>query len=185
MRAIISKQLLSPEEEIRLQCENGQFEKAFSGIVGLYSERIYWHVRPMTESHEDADDLVQEIFIKIWAALPSFRWESQLFTWIYRIATNEALNALRRRKVRAALQFRSLSDVHDVSDDPFFNGDEAQNKLLRAISGLPSRQRSVFCMRYFEDMKYEDISEILGTSPGSLKASYHIAAEKLKALLLS
>ena len=175
---------MTPEEVIRQHCERGAFEEAFNAIVRQYSERLFWHIRPLVDTHEDADDLMQDIFIKIWAALPTFRWESQLFTWLYRIATNEALNALRRKKVRAVLQFRSLSSARDIEDDdPYFDGNAAQNRLLKALRTLPSRQRAVFTMRYFEDLKYEEIAPILGTSVGSLKASYHVAAEKLKTLL--
>lgn len=174
------------EEDIRQWCRDGAYEQAFQAIVRRYSESLYWHVRPLMDSHEDTDDLLQEIFIKIWTALPAFRWESQLFTWLYRIATNEALNALRRKKVRAALQFRSLSHVREImDDDPYFDGTAAQNRLLKALRTLPAKQRAVFSMRYFEDLKYEEIAPILGTSVGSLKASYHIAAEKLKSLLAS
>ncbi len=174
--------LASDDEIIRLY-KNGEHERAFSEIVKAYSERLYWHVRRFVCCHEDADDLVQEIFIKIWAALPSFREEAQLFTWIYRIATNEALNFLRRQKIRAALNFTSIDSELErkIDDDPYFNGDEAQRLLLKSMSKLPQKQRVVFSLRYFEDMKYEDIAKITGTSVGALKASYHIAYEKIKA----
>jgi RNA polymerase sigma-70 factor (ECF subfamily) len=134
-------------------------------------------------SHEDTDDLLQEIFIKIWAALPSFRGEAQLFTWLYRIATNETLNFLRKQKVRASLRFQSLDAELErrIDEDPYFNGSEAQRLLSKAIAKLPEKQRIVFSLRYYEDMSYENISEITGTSVGALKASYHIAYEKLKA----
>jgi len=166
---------------------SGRTEKAFNAIVDAYSERLYWHIRRLVSSHEDADDLLQEIFIKIWSALPSFRGEAQLFTWLYRIATNETLNFLRKQKVRAALTFSSLdaNTERKIDDDPYFNGNQAQRALAKAISHLPERQRAVFTMRYYDEMRYEDISEILGTSTGSLKASYHIAYEKVKAELLN
>ena len=123
--------------------------------------------------------------MKIWTALPSFRAESQLYTWIYRIATNETLNFLNKQKVRAALRFESLSDklVDRIDEDPWFNGDQLQRNLMKAVQKLPEKQRLVFIMRWFEDLSYEDISEILGTSVGALKASYHFAAEKIKAEL--
>lgn len=160
----------------------GQQEKAFNEIVKNYSERLYWNVRRMVGSHEDTDDLVQEIFIKIWAALSSFRGESQLFTWIWRISVNESLNFLRKQKVRAALTFQSITEMEErrIDSDPYFNGTEAERLLMKAIAKLPTKQRMVFMMRYFDDMKYEDISEILDTSVGSLKASYHFAYEKIK-----
>lgn len=173
---------MTDEEIIRLY-QNGQKEKAFKEIVAAYSERLYWHVRRFVCSHEDTDDLLQEIFIKVWAALPSFRQDARLFTWIYRIATNETLNWLNKQKVRAALRFESLDEslADRIDDDPYFNGDEAQRLLSKAIARLPQKQKSVFCMRYFDDLPYEDISEILGTSVGALKASYHFAVEKIKA----
>ena len=173
------------DEEIIGLYRGGQGEKAFKEIVAAYSERLYWHVRRFVCSHEDTDDLLQEIFIKIWSALPSFRGDSRLFTWIYRIATNETLNWLHKQKVRALLRFESIdTELADkVDDDPYFNGDEARRLLLKAIAKLPKKQKSVFCMRYFDDLSYEDISEILGTSVGALKASYHLAAEKIRAEL--
>ncbi len=159
-----------------------QQEQLFNQIVKDYSEKIYWHVRRFVYSHEDADDLVQEIFVKIWKSLPSFRGEANLYTWIYRIATNEALNFLRRRKVRAALMFQSLDEEtsRQIDEDPWFDGTALQRKLAKAVAALPTKQRLVFNMKYFEDMKYEDIAQITGTSVGALKASYHIACEKLK-----
>ena len=173
------------DKEILDLYTSGQRERAFREIVESYSERLYWHVRRFLCSHEDTDDLLQEIFLKIWTALPSFRAESQLYTWIYRIATNETLNFLNKQKVRAALQFESLSDklVDRIDEDPWFNGDQLQRNLMKAVQKLPEKQRLVFTMRWFEDLSYEDISEILGTSVGALKASYHFAAEKIKAEL--
>ena len=173
------------DKEIIGLWNSGQRERAFNEIVSGYSERLYWHVRRFTCCHEDTDDLLQEIFVKIWAALPSFRGEAQLFTWIYRIATNETLNFLRKKSLRSLLNTGSLTAEleRQVEDDPYFNGDEAERLLLKAIQKLPTKQRMVFTMRYFDDMKYEDISEILGSSVSSLKASYHFANEKIKGLL--
>ena len=173
---------MQDEDIIRLY-RNGERERAFSEIVNAYSERLYWYVRRFVCSHEDTDDLIQEIFIKVWAALPSFREEARLFTWIYRIATNETLNFLRRQKVRAALTFKSIDSELErrIDDDPYFDGDEAQRELLKSMQKLPQKQRIVFSLRYFEEMKYEDIAQLTGTSPGALKASYHIAYEKIKA----
>ena len=171
------------DQEIIALWEAGQQERAFNEIVRNYSERLYWHVRRFVCSHEDTDDLLQEIFSKIWAALPSFRGEAQLFTWLYRIATNETLNYLRKQKVRASLRFQSLDAEMErrIDEDPYFNGTEAQRLLTKAIARLPEKQRIVFSLRYYEEMKYEDIAAITGTSVGALKASYHIAYEKLKA----
>ena len=157
-------------------------EKEFNSLVEQYSEPLYWHVRNLVNSHEDADDLLQEIFIKVWKALPSFRGGSSISTWLWRIATNEALSVLRKQKVRAALSFLPLdSDAERVlGDDPWFDGDAAQRRLAKAVAGLPPKQRAVFCMRYFEEMPYEEIAAVTGTSVGALKASYHQAAEKIK-----
>lgn len=173
------------EDEIISLIKSGELERAFGGIVDCYSERLYWHVRRFVGSHEDADDLLQEIFIKVWAALPSFRAESRLFTWLWRIATNESLNFIRRSKLRAALNFKSLSSDEErkIDEDPYFNGTEAERLLMKEVAKLPTKQRMVFQLRYWEDLSYDEISEILKTSVGSLKASYHIAYEKLRTAL--
>ena len=157
-------------------------EQVFNSIVKQYSEWLYWHVRRMVGSHEDADDLLQEIFLKIWTALPTFRGEAQLYTWVWRIATNETLNYLRKEKVRALLHFASPDDiaVQKVQADPFFNGTEAEREVAKAIARLPEKQRQVFIMRWWDELSYEEISAITGTSVGALKASYHIAKEKVQ-----
>ena len=160
-------------------------ERLFNEIVKDYSERVYWHVRRFVNNHEDADDLVQEIFLKIWTALPSFRGEAQLFTWVYRIATNETLNWLRREKVRSALRFTTIDAEMErrIDNDPFFDGDAADRALSKAVAKLPEKQRQVFVMRYYDELPYEEMSAVLGTSVGALKASYHIAQEKVRAAL--
>ena len=157
-------------------------EQVFNTIVKNYSERLYWHVRRMVGTHEDADDLLQDIFLKIWTALPSFRGEAQLYTWVWRIATNETLNWLRREKVRAALRFQSVDAEMErrIMADPYFNGTAAQRELFKALARLPEKQRQVFVMRWWDELSYEEISAITGTSVGALKASYHIAKEKLQ-----
>ena len=157
-------------------------EKEFQALVEQYSEPIYWHIRQIVGSHEDADDILQDAFAKIWRALPDFRGESSVSTWMWRIATNEAMTFLRRKRVRAALQFSSISAEveRSIDGDPYFNGDEAERKLAKAIAKLPDKQRAVFCMRYYQELPYEQIAEITGTSVGALKASFHIAQEKIK-----
>ena len=157
-------------------------EKEFQALVEQYSEPLYWHIRQIVGSHEDADDILQDAFVKIWRALPDFRGESSVSTWMWRIATNEAMTFLRRKRVRAALQFSSISAEveRSIDGDPYFNGDEAERKLAKAIAKLPDKQRAVFCMRYYQDLPYEQIAEITGTSVGALKASFHIAQEKIK-----
>lgn len=173
------------DKEILDLYNSGQRELAFKELVNSYSERLYWHVRRFLCSHEDTDDLLQDIFVKIWSSLSTFRGESQLYTWLYRIATNESLNFLQKQKIRAALQFESMTSKIEerIDEDTLLDGDQLQRDLMKAIQRLPSKQRTVFIMRWFDDLSYEDISEILGTSVGALKASYHFASEKIKAEL--
>ena len=161
---------------------SGQQEVAFNSIVDAYTERLYWHVRRFLCSHEDTNDLLQDIFIKIWAALPNFRGEARLYTWLYRIATNEVLNHLRKQKFKALVSLDSASGILErkIDEDAYFNGDQMQRELHKAIQRLPEKQRIVFSLRYFDEMKYEDISEITDTSVGALKASYHHAYNKIK-----
>ena len=166
-------------------CHEGEYELAFNSIVQTYSERLYWHVRRFVCSHEDTDDLLQDIFIKIWSSLPSFRGDSQLYTWLYRIATNETLNRLKKLKRESARSFEEVGDllVSRIDEDPYFNGNALQRELHKAIQRLPEKQRLVFNMRYFDELKYEEISEITGTSVGALKASYHHAYTKIRETL--
>ena len=157
-------------------------EYAFNLIVQRYQERLYWHVRKILVDHDDTDDTLQEVFLKVWRNLESFRDESSLFTWMYRIATNEALTFLRRKKRRSILSLTSVE--HQLSEslesDEYFNGDAIQKKLQKAVLSLPEKQRLVFNMKYFDEMKYDEIAEILETSVGSLKASYHHAVKKIE-----
>ena len=159
--------------------------EVFEKIVRENSEKLYWHVRRMVNSHEDADDLLQEIFLKVWTALPSFRGEAQLGTWVWRIATNETLNFLRREKVRATLRLSSIDTEMErrVMADPFFDGTAAEREFAKAVARLPEKQRQVFIMRWWDELPYEEISEITGTSVGALKASYHLAREKVEGAL--
>lgn len=161
---------------------SGQCDSAFNEIVRAYSERLYWHVRRFTCCHEDTDDILQNIFIKVWKNLPNFKGDSSLFTWIYRIATNETLNFLRKSKFRAMLKAESLESIMDrkLDEDSYFCGNKIQREVQKAINQLPGKQKQVFILRYFEEMPYEDMSEILETSVGSLKASYHHASRKVK-----
>ncbi len=160
----------------------GRQEEAFNGIVNAYTERLYWHVRRFLCSHDDTNDLLQDIFIKIWAALPKFRGESSLYTWIYRIATNEVLNHLRKQRFKALISMDSAASLLErkIDEDPYFNGNELQRELHKAIQRLPEKQRLIFNLRYFDEMKYSDIARITGTSEGALKASYHHAYNKIK-----
>lgn len=162
--------------------EKGKQEFAFGMLVDKYSERLYWHIRKLTCSHDDSNDILQSSLIKIWQNLPNFREESKLYTWIYRIATNETLSFLKKKRIASLF---SLSDYNStlenkLENDPFFNGDAIQLALHKAILRLPDKQRTVFNLRYFQELKYEEISEILNISVGALKASYHIAYKKIK-----
>ena len=174
--------MIFSDKEIVSMLRAEKKEQAFNALVQEYKERLYWHIRRFTCSHEDADDLLQETFIKLWGALDSFKGASSLFTWVYKIATNEALNFLRKKKVRSILQMESLENVlwKKIDEDPYFNGNEVQRQLHKAIQKLPEKQRLVFNLRYFDELSYNEISEILNTSPGSLKASYHHAYVKIK-----
>ena len=155
-------------------------EDAFRQIVGKYQERVYGLVRKMVISHDDADDVMQEVFVKVWKGLSKFREDAQLFTWIYRIATNESINFLNKKKRRAFFSIRGddLGLERQIEADMQISGDSVQLLLQKAIIRLPEKQRLVFHMRYYDEMKYKDMSEVLGTSEGALKASYHIAAKK-------
>lgn len=170
------------DERIIELFSGGMQEEAFRGIVDAYTERLYWHVRRFLCSHEDTNDLLQDIFIKIWAALPNFRGEARLYTWLYRIATNEVLNHLRKQKFKALVSLDSASGILErkIDEDAYFNGDQMQRELHKAIQRLPEKQRIVFSLRYFDEMKYEEISEITDTTVGALKASYHHAYNKIK-----
>lgn len=157
-------------------------EAAFNELVLAYQQRIYWHVRRMVISHADADDLVQEIFIRIWKNLDTFKGNSRLFTWMYRIATNECLSFLKRKKMHSTVSIDEGANLllEKLREDPYINGDDLQLRLQEAILTLPEKQRIVFNLRYFEELKYEELSEILETSVGALKASYHHAVKKLE-----
>lgn len=173
------------DRQIISLCKDGRFEEAFNNLVKVYSERLYWHLRQFTGSHDDADDLLQDVFIKVWQVLPEFRGESSLFTWLYRIATNEAISWLRKKKVRSSLDFDSLENVVSPhpEDDPWFDGDEIERELQKAVATLPGKQKQVFLLRYYDDLPYEQIAEILGSGVGSLKVLYHTAYTRVKKIL--
>ena len=151
-------------------------------LVQKYQRRVYWHIRKMVISHEEADDLTQEVFIKIHRHIVDFREDSRLYTWIYRIATNECLNYLKRKKLRFFLPIGDLQGELEAKlvSSIYVSGDEVQLRLQKALLTLPDKQRLVFNMRYFDDLGYEEIAEITGTSVGALKASYHLAVKKIE-----
>lgn len=160
-------------------------EAAFNELVLKYQQRIYWHIRRLVISHDDTDDLVQEVFIKIWKNLGKFQGNSQLFTWIYRIATNECMTFLKRKSMRNTVSIDDEENplLEKLREDPYINGNELQIRLQQGILTLPEKQRIVFNMRYFDELKYEEMSEVLETSVGALKASYHHAVKKLEQYL--
>jgi RNA polymerase sigma-70 factor (ECF subfamily) len=155
---------------------------AFNRLVKTYQERLYWHIRKMVLNHDDTDDILQNTFVKVWKSIGSFREESKLYTWLYRIATNETITFLNSKKRRNLLPFNDVSDylMENLTSDPYFEGDQLQMKLQQAVLRLPEKQRIVFNMKYFDDMKYEEMSHVLDTSVGALKASYHHAVKKIE-----
>ena len=157
------------------------FEKGFRLIVSAYKERLYWLIRRIVISHDDTDDVLQDTFVKIWQNLPKYRGDAGLYTWLYRIAVNESLGFLKKKK-RLILGLSDYGEVlaQKLESDVYFNGDEFQLKLQKALLNLPDQQRLVFNLKYFEDMKYKDIAKILNKSEGGLKANYHHAVKKIE-----
>ncbi|TAG08254.1 MAG: RNA polymerase sigma factor [Sphingobacteriia bacterium] len=161
--------------------------EALSLLISKYQQRLYWHIRKIVIDHDDTDDVLQNTFIKIWKGLENFKGDSALFTWLYRIATNEALGFLRKK------QKENTQSIHPIEyqlsksleSDHYFKGDTIQLKLQQAILTLPEKQRIVFNMRYYDEMPYEQMSEILETSVGALKASYHHEAKKIEAFIIN
>lgn len=155
---------------------------AFTRLVREYQERLYWHIRKMVLSHEDANDVLQNTFMKAWKGLDGFRGDSQVSTWLYRIATNETLTFLTSKRMRNQNSMEDLEDIllQNLQADSYFNGNEIQLRLQKAILTLPEKQRLVFNMKYFEDITYDEMEAILGTTAGALKASYHHAVKKIE-----
>ena len=155
--------------------------KAFDELVRLYKERLYWHIRKIVISHDDTDDVLQNTFIKVYKNINGFKEESKLFSWMYRIATNESITFLNKKAKKASLPIEEYQKElrSSLQEDELFDGDSIQLLLQKAIAELPQKQQLVFNMKYFSEMKYDEISEILGTSVGALKASYHHAVKKI------
>lgn len=160
---------------------------AFNLLVREYQKKLYWHIRKILIDHDDTDDVLQNVFIKVWKNLDNFKGDSLLYTWLYRIATNESITFLNQKKKRAGVPLDEASAflAANLESDHYFKGDEIQAKLQKAILTLPDKQRLVFNMKYFDEIKYEAMSEILGTSVGALKSSYHIAVKKIEEYLKS
>ena len=157
-------------------------EHAFTSIIKKYQEKLYWHIRRMVVDHDDTNDVLQNVFIRVWNGLENFREDSQLYTWLYRIATNESLTYLEQQKKRASV---SLSDVESglsnkIKADKYFDPNKLEWKLQLGIQQLPEKQKLVFSLRYYDEMPYEEMSRILDTSEGALKASYHHAVKKIE-----
>lgn len=175
-------ELLNDNELLQQFKEPATKERAFTSIIKKYQEKLYWHIRRMVIEHEDANDVLQNMFIKVWNALGNFREDSQLYTWLYRIATNESLSFLEQQKRKSAV---SLSDVetglsNKLQADKHFDANKLEWKLQVAIQQLPEKQRVVFNLRYYDEMPYEEMSRVLETSTGALKASYHHAVKKIE-----
>ncbi len=176
----------SPQAEIDIiQLLKIDLNKGFRLVVERYSTRLYWHIRRLVFLHEDADDAPQNTFINAWRSMGDFRNESSLYTWLYSIATNESLAIINKRKKMTAVPLDDLGSffANSIEGSTWFDGDEAQVKLQNAIMKLPKKQRIVFNLKYFDDMTYEDMSKVLKTSEGALKASYHHAVKKIEKLL--
>ena len=165
----------------------GTREQGFTRILKKYQEKLYWHIRRMVVEHEDANDVLQNMFIKVWNALDNFREDSQLFTWLYRIATNECLTFLEQQKKRSTISFDNEDNLlsEKIKADTGFDANKLEWKLQLAIQKLPEKQRVVFNLRYYDEMPYEEMSRILETSEGALKASYHHAAKKIEEFILN
>ena len=160
-------------------------EKAFRELISLYKERLYWHVRKIVISHDDTDDVLQNTFIKIYKNIGKFKQESKLFSWMYRIATNEAITFINKRNKERKVDISEVQEhlVSNLESDIYFSGEEIQEILQKAIASLPQKQQLVFNMKYFDNIKYTQISEILGTSVGALKASYFHAVKKIESYI--
>lgn len=180
--------MLMTDAELLLQFRNPETkEQAYTSIIKKYQEKLYWHIRRMVVEHEDANDVLQNVFIKVWKGLLNFREDAQLYTWLYRIATNECLTFLEQQKKRRSV---SLSDVEtDLSNkikaDKHFDANKLEWKLQLAIQQLPEKQRIVFSLRYYDEMPYEEMSRVLETSEGALKASYHHAVKKVEDFIIN
>lgn len=177
-----------PDNELLIQFRNPETkESAFTSIIKKYQEKLYWHVRRIVVEHEDANDVLQNVFIRVWNGLANFREDAQLYTWLYRIATNECLTFLEQQKKRSSV---SLGDVEDglankIKADKYFDPNKLEWKLQLAIQQLPEKQRIVFTLRYYDEMPYEQMSKVLETSEGALKASYHHAVKKIEEYILN
>ncbi|MBN9349767.1 MAG: RNA polymerase sigma factor [Chitinophagaceae bacterium] len=179
---------IQSDEELLLQFRDPSTkERAFESIIKKYQEKLYWHIRRLVINHEDANDVLQNMFIKVWKSLDNFREESQLYTWLYRISTNESLTFLNNQKKRNSISLddEEYSPAYKLKSDPHFDANKLEWKLQMAIQSLPEKQKLVFNLRYYDEMPYEQMSKVLETSTGALKASYHHAAKKIEDFILN
>ena len=175
--------LTTSDTELLVQFRNPiTKEKAFTSIIKKYQEKLYWHVRRMVIDHEDANDVLQNVFLRVWNGLENFREDSQLYTWLYRIATNECLTYIEQQKKRSAVPLDESEGglSNKIKADSHFDANRLEWKLQLAIQQLPEKQRIVFSLRYYDEMPYEEMSRVLDTSEGALKASYHHAVKKIE-----
>lgn len=171
---------ITDERLLELLASEFTFEQGFGLLVAAYKQRLYWHIRRIVLTHEDADDALQNTFVKVYKGIVHFEGKSKLFTWMYRIATNEALSLVQQRNKYPTGSLDGNDAAALLRADPWFEGDETQLMLQNAIAGLPEKQRLVFHLRYYDEMPYEDMSVLLGTSVGALKASFHHAVKKIE-----
>lgn len=177
---------IQEEKELLIALQTDKdINNAFTKLVSLYKQRLYWHIRNMVKNHSDADDVLQNVFIKVYKNIAKFKGDSKLYSWMYRIASNEAITFLNQKAKKYNISNEELQQqlIENLEADVYFDGNEIQLKLQKAIALLPRKQQQVFNMKYFEELKYREISEILETSEGALKASYHLASKKIEEYL--
>lgn len=179
-----SKQnMVMTDDEILAQCRSEETkEKGFRNLMNAYQQRLYYHIRRFVNTHEDADDVLQNVFIKIWKNIDSFRAESSLYTWVYRIANNESITYINKQKRTATFTLEHTAAIYKTGSDNE-NPEQVQLRLQAAINTLPDKQKQVFIMRYYDEMPYEEMSKVLETSVGALKASYHHAVKKIEEII--
>ena len=175
---------MKEEKILQMLAQPEKQREAFGIIVRQYSEQLYWKIRNIVQDHDDANDVLQNTFMKAWMALGDFQSKSKISTWLYRIAVNESLAHLRRQKTKVSAD-EDISVANRLLADEYFNGDETQALLQQAIAKLPDVQRTVFTLRYYDNMKYSEMSRVMNTSEGALKASYHIAVKKIHDYVLN
>lgn len=178
----MTKPEIADDVLLRMFRDGSTRNKAFEAILDKYQQRVYWQIRRMVLDHDDADDVLQNTFIKIWENLERFKENSKLYTWIYRIATNESLQFLSRRKT-VSIDDESLNLAENLQTGTYFNGNGVELKLQAAILQLPDKQRLVFNLKYYDNLTYDEMEEVTGTSTGALKASYHHAVKKIEGIL--